>query len=87
MIIYFSDKDSFSGIPLSDTALQQSMHILYFTLTTSSTVGYGDIVPISLGCRIAVTLHHIIIFLGISFVISAINFKKKVKKNKKNMYK
>jgi len=46
----------------------------YFTLTTHSTVGYGDIGPKTNGAKLAVTMHLLfILLLGVNFYITVFN--------------
>ena len=46
----------------------------YFTLTTHSTVGYGDIGPKTGKAKLAVTIHLLcILLLGVNFYVSIFN--------------
>ena len=65
--IFFDDKKHWNGMDdnIDETTqhpfLQKFMNRLYFTLTTTSTVGYGDISPLSTSARTVVMLNMIII--------------------------
>ena len=59
-VVNFYDKDAYIGI-------ENSQDIMYFTLTTHTTCGFGDIVPKSKIAKFILMCHFIImILLGLS---------------------
>ncbi len=66
-ILFYSNRDKHFG--KGDSAPKNLIDILYFTTTTQSTTGYGDItVKSSLG-RLINSAHHIcVILLGIQLI-------------------
>lgn len=56
----FSKRDTKDGYPLFD--------FFHFSLVTQTTVGYGDMIPLSLNAKIANTIHLLLIYA--IFVIS-----------------
>ena len=59
-------KKHFNGIKRDK---DQFINCLYFSFTTFSTVGYGDINPKSRTAKLLVILHHILILSNISSLI------------------
>lgn len=66
LFLFATDKD-FSD--LSNDPYERFVGIMYFVMTTLTTVGYGDILPISPRARIIIVLYMICIF-----AIVALNF-------------
>lgn len=66
--IYFSLKgeENFEGLGSNATFLD----CLYFAMTTSSTVGYGDIAPKSQTARLLVMVHQFIVLMEVIFTLA-----------------
>ena len=60
---YKYDKQKHFIVTNNETTLDNWVDILYFTTTTHTTVGFGDIIPKSKQMKLFVILHHIIIVL------------------------
>ena len=73
--LYQFDHSTFSGVPTySSTYIYNLYHFIYFSVITFSTVGYGDIAPVSEAARFVVMLE---IFLSFFIVVFALaNIKK-----------
>jgi hypothetical protein len=71
----FFDKHHFNGIDKEDNIIEKIENRLYFTLTTMSTVGYGDITPKSLSCRMVTSVLMGIVILGL--ITTVVTIKKK----------
>jgi hypothetical protein len=81
MYIYIIDPNSFNG-NIGETYLTQFVSFLYFSFITFSTIGYGDICPVSLISRGVVILEVIYQFIIIVLVISQFTiFQKQFKEN------
>ncbi len=63
LIVYLIDSDAFS---ISDV-LKQPFDLLYFSYTTLTTLGYGDIKPVSIAAKVIANLESIlgVIFPGV----------------------
>lgn len=71
--LYQFEHSTFSGVPAySDTYIYNLYHFLYFSVTTFSTVGYGDIAPVSDIARFVVMLEIFLSFLIIVFALANI---------------
>lgn len=69
--------DSFRGIFASNDGVLM-FEMLYFSLVTFTTTGFGDIVPASNLARLLVSLEVVVAFVSIIFVLSNFsNFKEK----------
>lgn len=80
--LYQFNQATFSGIPTySDTYIYNLYHFFYFSMTTFSTVGYGDIVPVSEVARLVVMLE---IFLSFFIIVFALANIKKIHINEQN---
>ncbi len=55
--LWKADSGSFSG------AARCYADFVYFSITTQTTVGYGDIVPLTASARFYVALQHIVVLL------------------------
>ena len=64
-ILYAINKKNFQ-------AAKGYLDMFYFTTTTQSSTGYGDIVPTTNVAKITVSIHHIVILLIMSQFIYAI---------------
>lgn len=73
--LYQFEYSTFEGVPVnSDTYIFNLFHFIYFSVITFSTVGYGDIAPVSEVARFLVILE---IFLSFFIVVFALaNIKK-----------
>lgn len=73
--LYQFEHSTFEGIPAySDSYIYNLYHFFYFSVITFSTVGYGDITPVSEVARFVVMLE---IFLSFFIVVFALaNIKK-----------
>ena len=66
--LYQFDHSTFAGMPnYSNTYVYNLYHFLYFSVITFSTVGYGDIAPVSEIARFVVILEIFLSFLIIVF--------------------
>lgn len=65
--IYFGlGHKNFNGLDSSSTFLDY----FYFSMTTSSTIGYGDISPSTMNSKIVVIIHQLLILINIvSFLL------------------
>jgi voltage-gated potassium channel Kch len=71
--LYLFDHATFKGVPAdSDSYIYNLYQFLYFSVTTFSTVGYGDIVPVSDIARFVVMLEIFLSFLIIVFALANI---------------
>jgi hypothetical protein len=60
------DADDFSGIDSeTDTGIQFYINRVYYILTTLSSVGYGDIYPVSRHARLAAGTIMLLMLLGV----------------------
>ena len=66
--IYFSMKGEEHFVGLGSDAT--FMDCLYFSMTTSSTVGYGDISPKSQTARFLVVIHQFIVLMEVIFTLA-----------------
>ena len=73
--LYQFEHSAFEGVPAySDTYIYNLYHFFYFSVITFSSVGYGDIVPVSEVARFVVMLE---IFLSFAIIVFALaNIKK-----------
>ncbi len=55
-ILYYIDNSNYNGV-------KDYIDIFYFTTTTQSTTGYGDITPNSRTTKLVVALQHILIIV------------------------
>jgi hypothetical protein len=71
--LYQYEHSSFIGMPTySDTYIYNMYHFIYFSVTTFSAVGYGDIAPISEIARFVVMLEIFLSFFVIVFGLANI---------------
>ena len=71
--LYQFDHSNFEGMPIySDTYIYNLYHFFYFSMTTFSTVGFGDITPISEIARFIVMLEIFLSFFIIVFALANI---------------
>lgn len=63
-ILFLLGPDHFTGIDPEETLYQRAENRLYFTLTTLSTVGYGDMSPKSASARIVTAGMMVLLILG-----------------------
>jgi hypothetical protein len=69
--LYQSDQIAFEGLPLiSNSYFHDLYHFFYFSVITFSTVGYGDITPISGAARFIVMLEIFMSFVIMIFALS-----------------
>jgi len=54
VLFLFVDKSDFKNLP--DDPLDRMLTLFYFALTTYTTNGYGDFIPLSFRARIATTI-------------------------------
>ncbi len=74
--LFLFDNTSFTGVPLqSDSFVHQFFHFIYFSMATFSTVGFGDIAPVTGTARFVVMLE---IFLSFFIIVFALANIKKV---------
>ena len=65
-LILCNKPEDWSGMDAADDSLGTKLfNRLYFTMTTNSTVGYGDITPKSRRARSLVMLHFLVVFTNI----------------------
>ena len=63
-LIICNNKDDWNGMDdEEDTVVMKLFKRIYFSMTTTSTVGYGDISPKSVKARVLVMFHYAIIVL------------------------
>ena len=69
---YMRGDDNFNGLDKNSEFIDS----LYFSLTTTSTVGYGDISPKSRVAKVLVMVHQTIVLAGVvaAFIPEAFNF-------------
>ena len=69
--IYLIDNKSFSNITESGNLLAQFIDFVYFSFVTFTTVGYGDIHPVSIVAKIFVIFEIIVLYMviGVGVVI------------------
>jgi len=71
--LYQFDSSTFEGIPVySDTYIYNLYHFIYFSVITFSTVGYGNIAPVSEVARFVVMLEIFLSFFIIVFALANI---------------
>lgn len=70
------DETHFNGIDEPETLIQKLENRLYFTTSTVSTAGYGDISPKSMECRAVATLLMFIVTLGMVTILVPVKKKK-----------
>lgn len=71
LLLLYATPDAFSLDPtLLANSGELSANLLYFSYTTLTTVGYGDIIPVSLMARSIVTIEQIIGVFYIAIMIS-----------------
>lgn len=71
--LYQFESSTFEGIPVySNTYLYNLYHFIYFSVITFSTVGYGDISPVSEVARFVVILEIFLSFFIIVFALANI---------------
>tara|TARA_R110002049_G_scaffold116099_2_gene268422 strand:+ start:108 stop:659 length:552 start_codon:yes stop_codon:yes gene_type:complete len=72
--LYVTNVDSFkTSLTQNDSFIRQFFEFLYFSLITFSSVGFGDIVPISVSGKIVVMLEVFLRFFVLVFGIANIN--------------
>lgn len=65
-MLFALDKENFKGA-------QSFLDLLYFTTTTQSTIGYGDITPSTPIAKTFVMIHHLVVLaIATHFVISIV---------------
>lgn len=62
--------DAFSGFNYNQPMVYHFFDLLYFSIVTFTTVGYGDIVPIAITAKLLTILEMISAFVTIVFIIS-----------------
>ena len=62
--------DSFAGLNLDQTTLFKFFDLLYFSIVTFTTVGYGDIFPVGKAVKVLTILEMATSFITIAFIIS-----------------
>ena len=71
--LYQFEHSTFEGVPAnSDTYIYNLYHFIYFSVITFSTVGYGDIAPVSEVARFVVMLEIFLSFFIIVFALANI---------------
>ena len=71
--LYQFEYSTFEGVPAnSDTYIYNLYHFIYFSVITFSTVGYGDIAPVSEVARFVVMLEIFLSFFIIVFALANI---------------
>lgn len=60
-IIYFNVSPESFGIDPEKDFSEKSVDAIYFTFTTFSTVGYGDILPLTSAAKMLVGLEHLLV--------------------------
>lgn len=63
-ILLLLGPDHFNGVDPDETMMQRLENRLYFTVSTLSTVGYGDITPKSTAARAMASGMMVLILLG-----------------------
>jgi len=72
--LYVTNVDSFkTSLTANSSFIRQFFEFLYFSLITFSSVGFGDIVPISVSGKIIVMLEVLLSFFVLVFGIANIN--------------
>ena len=56
----WATRQDFNDLPVEP--MQKLVHLFYFSVTTFTSTGYGDIVPISTRAKIAVTVYMLVIY-------------------------
>ena len=69
IILCLLDNSHFNGLETEEHIHERIINRLYFTMTTVSTVGYGDITPRSIPCRIITMLLMLIVTIGVANTI------------------
>lgn len=65
-MLFTLNKDNFKGA-------QSFLDIIYFTTTTQSTIGYGDITPNTQIAKSIVMIHHLVVLaIATHFVVSIV---------------
>ncbi len=78
--IYSFDKNSFSGF-IGDSFLTKLISFQYFSFISFTTIGYGDILPVSNLARIFAIIEGIFYFILIIFIVSSIGILRDSLKN------
>ena len=71
--LYLFDHSTFEGVPaISESYTYNLVHFIYFSVITFSTVGYGDITPVSGVVKFVVILEIYLSFFMIIFALANI---------------
>lgn len=60
ILFLFVDKSDFKDLPVDP--LDKLLTLFYFSLTTYTTIGYGDFIPLSMRARIATSIFMIFVY-------------------------
>lgn len=69
-IYKLSGSSAFSGAPIGDDLLSQSISFLYFSVATFVMVGYGDIVAVDNTARLVVVMEMAFSFITVGYALS-----------------
>jgi hypothetical protein len=70
LFVFTTDEEfEFTKPPKHENALERFFTLFYFSVSTFTTVGYGDIAPSSAKVRLLVTLYQIFVFGGLVSVL------------------
>jgi|SaaInlStandDraft_1057018.scaffolds.fasta_scaffold42443_3 hypothetical protein len=66
-----NDPEDWDGMDnANDSVGKKLFNRLYFTMTTNTTVGYGDITPKSVKAKILVMMHFLVVFTNIIVIFA-----------------
>lgn len=71
--IYHANTESFAGFQESNSYTSSLFDFFYFSVITFSTVGYGDMAPISSSAKLLVIMEILMSFLILFFALANIN--------------
>lgn len=60
ILFLFADRSDFKDLPIDP--LDRMLTLFYFSLTTYTTIGYGDFIPLSMRARLATSLFMIFVY-------------------------
>jgi hypothetical protein len=60
ILFLFVDKRDFENLPIDP--IDKMLTLFYFSLTTYTTIGYGDFIPLSMRARIATSIFMIFVY-------------------------
>lgn len=71
--IYHANQETFTGFEESNSYISNLFDFSYFSVITFSTVGYGDMAPISSSAKLLVIMEILLSFLILFFALTNIN--------------